>query len=107
MTRATRIVMPATAARGQVVEVRTLIRHDMETGHRRDDMGKPIPRDIVHTFTVTYAGETIFRAELFPGVAANPYFAFPTVATETGDFVFTWEDDRGGRTVETRRLTVT
>lgn len=105
--RQTRIVMPATARKGQLVEIRTLIRHDMETGHRRDDMGKPIPRDIVHAFRVTYAGAEIFRAELFPGIAANPYFAFTTLATETGDFVFTWTDDRGAETVETRRLTVT
>lgn len=103
----TRIVMPATAKRGDVIEIRTLVRHEMETGHRRDNTGRPVPRDIIHTFTVTYGGEEIFRTELFPGVAANPYIAFTTVALATGDIVFTWIDDRGGKTVETRTLTVT
>ncbi|HRK18924.1 MAG TPA: thiosulfate oxidation carrier complex protein SoxZ [Hyphomicrobiaceae bacterium] len=103
----TRIVMPETARKGEVIEIRTLIRHEMETGHRRDHTGKPVPRDIVHTFTVTYAGDEVFRTELFPGVAANPYIAFTTVAVATGDLEFTWLDDQGRRTVETRRLSVT
>ena len=103
----TRIVMPDSAKRGSIVEIKTLIRHEMETGHRRDDMGKPIPRDIINAFVVTYAGDEVFRVQLFPGVAANPYFAFSTVATKTGELVLTWTDDRGGTTVEKRTLKVT
>jgi sulfur-oxidizing protein SoxZ len=103
----TRIVCPRTARKGEVVEIKTLIQHPMETGYRRDNVGKPIPRHIITSFTVTYAGEEVFRADLFPGVAANPFMAFSTVATETGDVVFTWRDDQGQTTVETVRLTVT
>jgi sulfur-oxidizing protein SoxZ len=102
----TRIVMPAAARKGEIVEIKTLIRHEMETGHRRDNFGKPIPRDIINSFVVTYSGDEIFRVQLFPGVAANPYFAFSTVAMETGDIVFTWTDDKGERTVEKRTLKV-
>jgi sulfur-oxidizing protein SoxZ len=106
MAATTRIVLPAEAKKGAVVEIKTLIRHEMETGHRRDNFGKPIPRDIINAFVVTYAGEEVFRAELFPGIAANPYFAFTTVATETGEIVFTWTDDRGRQTIEKRTLKV-
>ncbi|KAB2848577.1 MAG: thiosulfate oxidation carrier complex protein SoxZ [Hyphomicrobiaceae bacterium] len=105
--RATRIVMPAEAKKGSVVEIKTLISHVMETGYRRDSVGKPIPRDIIQTFTVTYGGEEVFRADLGPGIAANPFFAFSTTATETGDIVFSWKDLNGEETRETRRLTVT
>jgi len=56
---------------------------------------------------VTYAGADIFRADVFPGVAANPYFGFTTTAVETGEVVFTWTDDRGDVTTERRTLTVT
>ena len=105
--RATRIVMPAEARKGSVVEIKTLINHVMETGYRRDSVGRAIPRDIIQTFTVTYAGEEVFRAELGPGIAANPFFAFSTIATETGEFVFSWKDLNGEETRETRRLTVT
>ena len=104
--RATRIVMPAEAKKGSVVEIRTLISHEMETGYRRDSVGKAIPRDIIGSFSVTYAGEEVFRADLGPGIAANPFIAFSTIATETGDLVFSWKDLKGEETRETRRLTV-
>lgn len=102
----TRIVMPATAKRGEVVEIKTLIQHIMETGHRRDNMGRPIERDIIKTFVVTYGGAEVFRSECGPGVAANPYFAFHTVAMESGELVFTWTDEKGQATVEKRTITV-
>lgn len=102
----TRIVMPAKAKAGDVVEIRTLIQHVMETGYRRTDVGAPIPRDIIERLVVTYDGEEIFAADMGPGIAANPYFAFTTRATRSGDIVFTWTDGRGQSTVERRRLEV-
>ena len=106
-SRATRISMPATAKRGDVVQIKTLIQHEMETGYRRDAEGKVIPRDIIVGLRVTYGGAEIFRAETFAGVSANPFIAFTTVATETGALVFTWTDLAGIATTETRTLTVT
>jgi sulfur-oxidizing protein SoxZ len=104
---ATRIVMPSTAHKGDIIEIETIIQHVMETGHRRDNVGQAIPRDIINRYLVTYGGEEIFSVELFPGIAANPYFAFSTVATETGEIVFAWTDDHGRTTTEKRTLTVT
>jgi sulfur-oxidizing protein SoxZ len=103
----TRIVLPSTAKKGEVIEIKTLIQHIMETGYRRDDVGKPVPRDIINSFVVTYGNTEIFRTDLYPGVAANPYFAFSTIATETGELVFTWSDDKGNVTTERRKITVT
>jgi len=105
--RTARIVMPKTAKKGEIIEIKTLITHPMETGYRRDDMGKAVPRDIIGLFTVTYAGTEVFRMDLFPGVAANPFAAFTTVATETGELVFTWTDEKGEAHVEKATLTVT
>lgn len=104
---ATRIVAPATARKGQVIEIKTLVNHVMETGYRRDNVGKAIPRDIITSFTCTYAGEEVFRMELFTGVAANPFVAFTTIATETGDLVFEWRDQHGAVTRAQTKLTVT
>ena len=103
----TRISMPATAKRGAIIDIKTLIQHDMETGYRRDSGGRVIPRDIIVRFEVKYSGETVFSAETFAGVAANPYVALSTIATETGDLTFTWTDMAGATTTETRKLTVT
>jgi hypothetical protein len=56
------INVPAKAKRGEVIEIKTMISHPMETGYRRDEVGKAIPRDIIHRFTCTYNGVEVFRA---------------------------------------------
>jgi sulfur-oxidizing protein SoxZ len=100
------INVPATAKRGQVIEIRALIAHPMETGFRTGADGALIPRDIIQRFTCTYNGEEIFSAELFPAIAANPFIAFTTVATESGQIAFRWIDDRGETQLETAKITV-
>ncbi|MGE0628670.1 MAG: thiosulfate oxidation carrier complex protein SoxZ [Hyphomicrobiaceae bacterium] len=107
MAARTRIAMPETAKKGDVIEIKSLIQHVMETGYRRDYQGLAIPRDIIKTFVVTYAGEEVFRADMTQGIAANPFFSFHTVAVETGDVVFKWTDLKGKTTTVARRLTVT
>jgi sulfur-oxidizing protein SoxZ len=102
-----RVAMPAEARKGDIIEIKALIRHVMETGHRVDARGAPIPRDIIKTFVVTYAGAEIFRMDLNPGISANPYVIFSTVAAESGELVFTWTDQKGAVTTERKQLTVT
>ncbi len=101
-----RIVVPAAAKQGEVINIRTLFQHPMETGYRRDHVGGPIPRLIIKTFTATYNGIEIFRADMTQGIAANPYFAFSTVATESGEIVFTWTDEHGLAHSEKSRIKV-
>ena len=70
------INFPPRAKRGEIIEIKTLIAHPMETGYRLDNTGAAIPRDIINRFVCTYNGEEVFRAELFPAIAANPFIAF-------------------------------
>jgi sulfur-oxidizing protein SoxZ len=104
--RTARIVCPKSAKRGDIIEIKTLINHPMETGYRRDDMGQAIPRDIFKTLAVTYNGTEVFRCEMFPGTAANPFVAFTTVATESGTLEFTWTDEKGVAHVEKTQIVV-
>jgi sulfur-oxidizing protein SoxZ len=104
--RTARIVCPKTAKRGEIIEIKTLINHPMETGYRRDDMGQAILRDIFKTLTVTYNGVEVFRTDMFPGTAANPFVAFTTIATETGTLEFTWTDEKEISHVEKAQITV-
>jgi sulfur-oxidizing protein SoxZ len=103
--RLRRIVMPETAKAGEVIEIRTVVVHPMITGHSAS-AANVAPRRIVHTFHAVYDGEEVFRAELGPGIAANPLLVFTTVATRTGEITFTWVDDTGETAVERRLLTV-
>src|SRR5262245_47882626 len=90
-----RVRVPSTAKQGEIIEVKTLISHPMETGHSRDVYGKLIPRYIIHTFTCTYNGVEVFRADWHPAIAANPYLTLSTVPTESGRLQFECSDDKG------------
>ena len=101
------IKAPKSARAGTVISIRVLIRHPMESGQRRDRSGARIPRNIINRLVAHYDGAEIFRAELFPAVAANPYFEFRTVATVSGDIVLSWTDDSGESASKTVSIEVT
>jgi len=89
------VTVPPRAKRGEVIEIKTLAQHAMETGFRRTQNGEIIPRDIIRTFTCTYNGVEVCRVDLHPAIAANPLIAFSTVATESGTLQFRWDGDNG------------
>lgn len=101
-----RISAPDTASKGEVIELKALIQHPMETGYRRGPDGKVIERDIIEAFTCTYGGETVFEAEMYPGIAANPILTFYLKARESGPVEFRWTDQDGESWSETHTLTV-
>ncbi len=102
----TLIQAPASARRGEVIEVRVTIAHPMETGYRPGSDGRVLPRDIIRRFRCRYGGETVFAADLFPAIAANPYLSFHVLAESSGTLEFEWEGDNGFAQVEQRALQV-
>ena len=100
------INVPPRAKRGEIIEIKTLVSHPMETGYRRTQLGVPIPRDIIRLFVCTYNGTEVFRADFHPAIAANPFIAFSTVATESGTLSFQWTGDNGFSVTETAAITV-
>lgn len=89
------INVPAKARRGDVIEIKTLMSHIMETGYRHTASGVAVPRDIITSFICRFNGSEIFRADLFPAIAANPFISFFTTASESGKFEFEWIGDGG------------
>jgi len=102
-----RVQLPASAKRGQVIEVRIAIQHPMETGFRFDLGGRAIPKNVINQLVCRYNGVEVFRAELGSGIAANPYLQFHTMAEASGEFVFEWVDDSGNRGTEKAAISVT
>jgi sulfur-oxidizing protein SoxZ len=100
------INVPKRARRGQVIEIKTLISHVMESGFRHGTNGKDIPRDIITSFSCRYNGEEIFATQLFPAIAANPFITFHTVATESGTLAFQWIGDNGFEVTEEAKIAV-
>ena len=101
------VSVPASAKRGEIIEIKTLAQHVMETGFRRTQTGELIPRDIITEFVCRFNGVEIFRAELRQAVAANPLIAFTTVATESGTLEFKWTGDNGYAVTQSASITVT
>lgn len=119
------ITIPATAKRGEVIEIRVLIQHPMETGYRRSSEGAMLARDLIRRFSCRFeslaaAGnapanttantlaksEAVFSATLYAAVAANPYLSFHTVVNSSGVFVMQWDGDNGFAQTERAAITV-
>ena len=100
------INVPAKAKKGEIIEIKTLLSHPMETGYRPSDDGKLVPRNIIKRFVCTYDGEAVFSADLFPAISANPFLSFTLVATNSGVITFSWTDDNDQTQVQTAKIEV-
>jgi len=90
-----RIKVPKTASAGEVIKIKSLVSHIMESGQRKDKEGNVIPRQIINKFECQFNGEPVFSCDIDPAVASNPYFEFRAKVEESGTFKFTWTDDDG------------
>ncbi len=90
-----RVKAPKTASAGEVVTIKTLISHPMESGQRKDSDGNTIPRSIINRFTCELNGNMVIDMTLEPAISTNPYVEFEAKVDEAGEFKFTWYDDDG------------
>ena len=91
-----RVKVPKTAKAGEVIQIKTLISHKMETGLRKNKKtGKPIPRKIISDFVAKFNGKEVFKVKMQGGISANPYISFTTKVPASGEFEFTWTEDTG------------
>lgn len=119
----TLITVPRTAKAGEIIDIKALVQHPMETGYRRSSEGDMLPRDLIRTFTCRFvagasaataataasasnAGELVFAATFHAAVAANPYLSFNFRAASSGTLIFVWEGDKGFAQRETVSLIV-
>ena len=95
MTSKPRIKIPDQIRKGEIIQIKTLVAHEMENGLRRDQAGNVIPRKIINRFACSFNGKPVFACDLEPAVAANPYLVFSVRIDESGVFNFGWTDDDG------------
>ncbi|EAV42295.1 thiosulfate oxidation carrier complex protein SoxZ [Roseibium aggregatum] len=101
-----RVKVPKKAAAGEVITIKTLISHPMESGQRKDKQGNLIPRQIINKFTCEFNGQVVFSCDMDPAVSANPYMEFNAKVNESGTFKFTWVDDDGSVYASENKITV-
>ncbi|WP_298111398.1 thiosulfate oxidation carrier complex protein SoxZ [Bradyrhizobium sp.] len=100
------INVPKKAKAGDIIEIKALTSHVMETGYRHTATGEVIPRDIITSFTCRFEGDEVFRADFFPATAANPFISFFTNASKSGKFDFEWIGDNGFSQTASASITV-
>lgn len=101
-----RIRVPKSASVGEVVTLKTLISHKMESGQRKDKSGNPIPRKIINRFSCTFNGKPVFSCDIDPAISANPFLEFSARIDAAGEFEFTWEEDGGAVYTAKKKLKV-
>lgn len=101
-----RVRLPAQARVGEIIDIRTLVSHAMETGQRRDQQGAIIPRDIIKRFVARFDGQEVFAMDLATAISANPYIAFSFKVEKAGTFEFVWINDAGDERKTTTELRV-
>lgn len=106
MAKKPRVKLPKKAKAGELVQVKTLAPHKMETGNRKGKDGKPIPRMILNNFSCKVDGSEIFSADMHPAVSANPYITFFIKAEKSGAYEFSWTDDAGKVTTVSQDMAV-
>lgn len=101
-----RVKVPKSAEAGDVITIKTLISHKMESGQRKDGDGNVIPRSIINRFTCDFNGENVIDVTIEPAVSTNPYFEFEAKVPEAGEFKFTWYDDDGSVYEESKSIAI-
>ncbi|MEM5543484.1 thiosulfate oxidation carrier complex protein SoxZ [Sulfitobacter sp. AS92] len=101
-----RVKVPKSAEAGEVITIKTLISHPMESGQRKDGDGNVIPRSIINRFTAEFNGESVIDVKMEPAMSTNPYFEFDATVPEAGDFKFTWYDDDGSVYEEVKSIAI-
>ena len=113
----TLITVTRTAKTGEIIDIKALVQHPMETGYRRSSDGDMLPRELIRTFTCRFvsgastssasdAGELVFAATFHAAISANPYLSFNFRATSSGTLIFVWEGDKGFAQRDTANLLV-
>ncbi len=90
-----RLHLPERLRAGEDFELRLLLQHPMESGHRVDADGRPLPRDIVTEVEVQLDGQRVWRARLNPAIAANPYLALWLRIDAPAELLVLWRGDGG------------
>jgi len=106
LMNAIRLSIPKDIKTGDIIELKAMIRHDMESGYRLTIMGENIPRLILKSFECRLDHAPIFSAELHPGVSANPLLKFHMRAEKSGTLTFEWTEQTGKIFSKTAQLIV-
>jgi sulfur-oxidizing protein SoxZ len=82
---------------GEMVEIRVLMSHPMETGQRKDPKtNQNVPAHFIQNVKCSIGGKVVLEGQLNTAVSRNPVFGFRVKGAKVGDKVtITWTDNKG------------
>ena len=85
-----------TKLEGDVVQVRVLMSHPMETGQRKTPEGVLIPQHFIQLVSASYKERTVLSAQWGPAISRNPYMSFKFQGAAKGEKIkISWVDNKG------------
>ena len=87
--------LPAQVKKGEIIEIRAQIAHDMETGQRKDANGMALARRIIKKFVCTWNDEVVISADWNTAMSANPFVSFFAKADRSGPLKLSYYDENG------------
>ena len=80
-----------------IVDVKILMKHDMESGQRKDASGKVIPARFISALNVKAQGKDVFNAQFGPAVSKDPFLNFKYKGAKGDKLVVNWVDTKGDK----------
>ena len=97
MSQKPRVRVPATAKKGEVIEIKTLVSHVMETGTRKTASGV-VPLHFIQSVVVQHNGKTVLDAQWSQAIARDPFLGLRVKGAKAGDKIsVTWTDNKGDK----------
>jgi len=85
-----------TKVKGDMVQVKALITHPMETGLRKDKKtGDAIPAHYITEVKVEANGKAVMTADWSGSVSKNPFISFNYAGAKSDKVKLTWTDNTG------------
>ena len=77
------------------MDVKSLMKHPMETGLRKDKSGKKIPEHWIQDVTAEANGKVVFAAAFNTSISKDPYLAFAFAGAKGDTLKISWKDNNG------------
>jgi sulfur-oxidizing protein SoxZ len=78
-----------------MVDVKCLMKHNMETGLRKDKSGKKIPEHWIQDVTAEANGKVVFSCAFNTSISKDPYLAFAYTGKKGDSLKISWKDNTG------------
>ncbi|MDB4021516.1 thiosulfate oxidation carrier complex protein SoxZ [Litorivicinus sp.] len=81
--------------RNGLVSVKSLMKHPMETGLRKDKSGKKIPEHWIQDVVAEANGNRVFSVAFNTSISKDPYLAFAYTGKKGDVLRISWKDSAG------------